>query len=156
MKEISRSVHKLVVLPLLLMAAGQGLAVAQEPPDRPKIGLALAGGGAKGAAHVGVLKVLEELQIPVDYIAGTSMGAVIGGLYASGMSADELEEALLAVDWHRVMNDKPPRRDLSFRRKEDDSRYLLPIEAGLKRIVRRTPCGCLSIVRCDTCRLLGS
>ena len=58
--------------------------------ERPKIGLALSGGGARGAAHVGVFKLLEELQIPVDYIAGTSMGAVVGGLYASGMSSDEI------------------------------------------------------------------
>jgi NTE family protein len=59
---------------------------------RPKIGVALSGGGALGMAHIGALKVLEELEIPVDYIAGTSMGAVVGGLYASGMSPDEMDE----------------------------------------------------------------
>ncbi|MCH7931026.1 MAG: patatin-like phospholipase family protein, partial [Proteobacteria bacterium] len=66
------------------------LAQQRSALERPKIGLVLAGGGAKGAAHVGVIKVLEELGVPIDYIAGTSMGAIVGGLYASGLSSDEL------------------------------------------------------------------
>ena len=65
---------------------------------QPKVGLVLAGGGAKGASHVGVIKVLEELGVPIDYIAGTSMGAVVGGLYASGMNAVQLEEAVKSID----------------------------------------------------------
>lgn len=69
------------------------IAGAQES-DRPKIGLALSGGGARGAAHVGVIQVLEELRIPIDYIAGTSMGSIVGGLYASGMSSDEIAQQL--------------------------------------------------------------
>ncbi|MEO1086969.1 MAG: patatin-like phospholipase family protein, partial [Acidobacteriota bacterium] len=92
--------------------------------DRPKIGLALSGGGAKGCAHVGVLEVLEELQIPVDYIAGTSMGSIVGGLYASGLSIEEIKEILISVDWGDAFQDSPNRQDLSFRRKEDDQRYL--------------------------------
>ncbi|POF52037.1 serine protease, partial [Vibrio vulnificus] len=71
-------------------AAAQEAAVAKDD-DRPKVAVVLAGGGAKGAAHIGVLKALEEMQIPVDYITGTSMGAYVGGLYATGMSADEIE-----------------------------------------------------------------
>ena len=67
--------------------------------ERPKIGLVLSGGGARGAAHVGVLKVPERHRIPIDYIAGTSMGSIVGGLYASGMSAIEIEQALMQVDW---------------------------------------------------------
>ncbi len=70
--------------------------------ERPKIGLVLSGGGARGAAHVGVLQVLEQMQIPVDYIAGTSMGAIIGGLYASGYTAAEVETALGGIDWDDV------------------------------------------------------
>src|SRR5439155_517489 len=80
---------------LLAALALLGSAQAQTaPPERPRIGLVLSGGGARGLAHVGVLKVLEREHVPIDVIAGTSMGAIIGGLYASGMSADELELAL--------------------------------------------------------------
>ncbi len=71
-----------------------GVAQPKSPEGRPKIGLVLAGGGAKGAAHVGVIKVLEEIGVPIDYIAGTSMGSIVGGLYASGLSAAELEAAV--------------------------------------------------------------
>ncbi len=83
---------------------------------RPKVGLVLAGGGAKGASHVGVIKVLEELGVPIDYIAGTSMGAVVGGLYASGMNAAQLEEAVKSIDWTDIFNDKPARENRDFRR----------------------------------------
>lgn len=134
-----------VIAVFLLLAdrlAAQGpQAAAPSPPSRPKIGLALAGGGAKGAAHVGVLKTLEELNIPVDYIAGTSMGAIIGGLYATGMSADELREALLAVDWTDALSDSPRRQDLSFRRKEEKTRYPFDIEGGLRKGGIRFPSG---------------
>src|SRR5579862_511303 len=67
--------------------------------SRPRIGLVLSGGGARGAAHVGVLKVLEQLHIPIDAIAGTSMGAVVGGLYASGLSARDIEKIMTSVNW---------------------------------------------------------
>ena len=115
--------------PLESMAAGsdQGSYSA-----RPKIGLALSGGGARGAAHVGVLKVLEELRVPVDYIAGTSMGAIVGGLYASGMSPDEIEKALVEMDWDIVLHDGQMRPDRSFRRKLDDRLYLSKLKAGVK------------------------
>ena len=104
---------------------------AQGDPDRPKIGLALSGGGAKGAAHVGVLKRLEELNIPIDYIAGTSMGAIVGGLYASGMTADELAKAIEGIDWNAALEDQPPRKDMAFRRKEDTARYATDIQLGV-------------------------
>jgi NTE family protein len=100
---------------------------------RPKIGLALGGGGARGAAHVGILRALEEMHVPVDYVAGTSMGAVVGGLYASGMTTDEIEQALVTTDWRDALNDRTRYRDLSFRRKEDENRYLTAFEAGLRR-----------------------
>jgi NTE family protein len=118
---------------------GQG--TGPPPSPRPRIGLALAGGGAKGAAHIGVLKTLEELHVPVDYIAGTSMGSIIGGLYATGMSADELREALLAVDWTDALSDSPRREDLEFRRKEDKTRYPFDLEGGLRKGGIRFPSG---------------
>ncbi|MEL0217876.1 MAG: patatin-like phospholipase family protein [Gammaproteobacteria bacterium] len=73
--------------------------------DQPTIGLVLSGGGARGAAHIGVLKYLEANNIPVDIITGTSFGAIVGGLYASGMSAAEIEEAMLGMDWARALTD---------------------------------------------------
>lgn len=109
-----------------LPAAGQ----APEPPRRPKIGLALGGGGARGGAHVGVLRVLEEMRIPVDMIAGTSMGAVIGGAYASGMSVDEIEEMLESIDWDDLFRSGPRREDLTFRRKEDTRSFSMDVEIG--------------------------
>src|SRR5213594_3285563 len=101
-------------------------------PHRPRIGLALSGGGARGFAHVGVLEVLEELRVPVDFIAGTSMGAIVGGLYASGLSPERIRTVILGLDWSDLFNDRPPRRDLWFRRKEDDTSDLIKLEMGLK------------------------
>jgi NTE family protein len=98
--------------------------------SRPKIGLVLGGGGARGSAHVGVLKVLEELHIPIDYIAGNSMGAIVGGLYASGMTPDQIGHELKTIDWDDVFNDAPPRPERSFRRKRDDDLYLVKSKLG--------------------------
>jgi NTE family protein len=95
------------------------------------VGLVLSGGGARGAAHIGVLRVLEELEIPIDCIAGTSMGAVVGGFYAAGWSPDDIERELLAIDWTELFRGEAPRRNLSFRRKEDDIRYI-DFDAGLR------------------------
>ena len=92
---------------LFLVSAHTATAFAQEVVnDRPRIGLALSGGGARGAAHIGVLKILERERIPIDYIAGTSMGSIVGGMYASGMSLEEIETQLVAVDWDDVFDDK--------------------------------------------------
>ena len=94
----------------------------EKPPvvDRPKIGLALGGGGARGGAHIGVLKVLEEMRIPVDYIAGTSMGSIVGGLLATGMSSEEIEAAISEADWDDLFSDDTSREDRPLRRKNDD------------------------------------
>ena len=100
--------------------------------ERPRIGLVLGGGGARGAAHIGVLKELERHRIPIDAIAGTSMGAVVGGLYASGKSPAELEAIIASLDWVDALSDEPPRRDLSFRRKQDDAKYPINLELGLR------------------------
>jgi len=99
---------------------------------RPVIGLVLSGGGARGASHVGVLKVLEELRIPVDIITGTSMGAVTGGLYAYGYSAEELEQLLSTADWENLFSDKPSRTQLNPRRKLDNQNLPIKYEIGFK------------------------
>ena len=87
---------------------------------RPKICLVLSGGGARGAAHVGVLKVLEEYRVPIDCIAGTSMGALVGGAYATGMGVAEMEAINQGITVERLFKEKPPREELSPRRKADD------------------------------------
>jgi NTE family protein len=99
---------------------------------RPRVCLVLSGGGARGIAHVGVIKALEEMHVPIDCIAGTSMGAVIGGLYASGMTASQIDETMRSVDWQEAFRDSPPRRDLTFRRKQDDRNFLVRLPLGLK------------------------
>ena len=91
--------------------------------DRPKVGLVLGGGGARGAAHVGVLKVIERERIPIDYIAGTSMGAIVGALYASGRDAAEIEGVINSIDWHDALIDKGPRSEHSIRSKKNDVEF---------------------------------
>src|SRR6266478_5738856 len=99
---------------------------------RPRVGLVLSGGGARGAAHIGVLKVLEELHVPIDAIAGTSMGAVVGGLYASGLDAHEIEAIMTSLNWQDAFRDRPPREDLTFRRKQEDQNFLVKFPLGLR------------------------
>jgi NTE family protein len=113
----------------------------QGEPGRPRIGLVLSGGGARGAAHIGVLKVLEEHHIPVDAIAGTSMGAVVGGLYASGLNARDIERVMTSFDWQSAFSDRPARTDLNFRRKLEDQNYLVKFPLGLKGGRFRLPRG---------------
>ena len=138
------AVPALLLLFLTIQVLGLPAVVAAEDGTRPTIGVAFGGGGAKGGAHVGVLKVMEELHIPIDYISGTSIGAIVGGLYASGMTAAELEDALASVDWDEAMRDKPPRRDLSFRRKEEDARFLFDLEMGIGKGGLKFPAGLIS------------
>ncbi len=116
---------------------------------RPKIGLVLSGGGARGAAHVGVIKVLEEMRIPIDYIAGTSIGALIGASYASGTPIAELEERLTNADWDDLLTDTSPRADRSFLRKEEDQARLLKLELGISREGLRLPAGAISGQKLD-------
>ena len=109
-------------------AATAAAAPAAKP--RPKVGLVLSGGGARGITHVGVLKVLHEMRIPIDYIAATSMGAIVGGLYASGMAPDTMQRHLGAVSWPTLLSDSPPRPDVAFRRKEEETAFPLGFELG--------------------------
>ncbi len=138
-------IAKLVGLTALLLA--HLTAGAQESPNqqsstddaanrpavgRPRIGLVLSGGGARGAAHIGVLKMLDRLHVPVDAIAGTSMGAVVGGLYASGMSGEEIERAMASVNWQSAFRDRSQRGELDYRRKEEDREFLVNLPLGLQ------------------------
>lgn len=108
------------------------LALALPLPALAKTCLVLGGGGARGAAHIGVLKVLERERIPIDCIAGTSMGAVAGGLYAAGYDAAAVEAVLKGIDWKDMFRDDPSREELPMRRKDDELRFLGGIELGLK------------------------
>ncbi len=101
-------------------------------PARPRIGLVLSGGGARGAAHIGVLKVLEQLHVPIDAIAGTSVGAVVGGLYASGLSAAQIESVMSSLNFQDAFRDRPPRTELSFRRKAEDRDFLVKFPLGIR------------------------
>ncbi|MGB5257108.1 MAG: patatin-like phospholipase family protein, partial [Woeseiaceae bacterium] len=117
--------------------------------ERPRVGLVLGGGGARGAAHIGVLKELERLRIPVDVITGTSMGAIVGGLYASGMTAAELEDLVGSLDWAGALSDKPDREDLSFRRKQDDAQFPIDFEVGVRGTDLQLPKGVIQGQKLD-------
>ena len=125
-----------VLLLIPCAAAAQDSPPATRAQERPKgrarIGVALEGGGALGLAHIGVLKWFEEHHIPVDYIAGTSMGGLVGGFYATGMSPADLKKLIEGVDWNGVLSDATPFEDLSYRRKEDQRAYPNPFVIGLK------------------------
>ncbi len=114
-----------------ILAAASLLASLHAAEERPKIGLVLGGGGALGLAHIGVLQELEKLQIPVDYIGGTSMGAVVAGMYASGMPPDEMERQFTTMDWWEVLKDRSSYQFLDYRKKLDDKRFM-GMEFGLK------------------------
>src|SRR5262245_63705250 len=107
-------------------------AIANAAVAQPRVGLALSGGGARGIAHIGVLKVLEELRVPVHCVVGTSMGSIVGGAYASGARPTDLESTVLATDWDAVFSDRPPREEISSRRKQDDYKTLFAPEFGFK------------------------
>lgn len=146
----------LLLVAALTLPAAQAQTVPPNPPPgpvpapaadqakRPRLGLVLSGGGARGLAHVGVLKVLEREHIPVDVITGTSMGAIIGGLYASGMSAEDLDRELSKIAWDRLFASRVDRQDLSQRRKEEDFEFSATIEFGLREGEVRVPTGTLS------------
>lgn len=119
-----------VILIYVILLTNTCWVQATEPPTtkhRPRIGLVLSGGGAKGLAHIGVLKVLEQAGIYPDYIGGTSMGSIIGALYAVGYSADSIKSMVLKLDWQELLTDKINRRDLSMDDKLIDGKYFAPI-----------------------------
>lgn len=113
---------KKAIIIFVLILAKLNLAFAA---DRPKIGLVLSGGGARGAAHIGVIEALEEMQIPIDCIVGTSMGAVIGGLYASGVPIEKIKKDFLAMDWDGIFEHDIFRENLYYRRKRDQDLFMI-------------------------------
>lgn len=119
---------------MVLSAPGDGAAtqaVGQAAaPQRPKICLVLSGGGARGAAHVGVIKVLEEYRVPIHCIAGTSMGSLVGGAYATGMSVEDMERVNANISVEKLFKEKPPRQELAMRRKADDYKNYFSPEIG--------------------------
>jgi NTE family protein len=131
----------LMAVPLVARAAQ---CVPATDPVRPKIGLALGGGGARGAAHVGVLKMLEEMRIPVDFIAGTSVGAVVGGFYATGMPVEEIEDLLLKTNWAQLFSDASKRQDRPLRRKLDDALGLYGPKFGVGQDASWLPGGAIA------------
>ncbi|MCH8181215.1 MAG: patatin-like phospholipase family protein [Proteobacteria bacterium] len=129
---------------LATAAAAEPVALPAAPGAHPRVGLVLSGGGARGLAHVGVLKVLERERIPVDVIAGTSMGAIVGGLYASGLSAAEIEVEVARLNWGEVFAARVDRQNLSQRRKEQDFEVSPLIEVGVGADGLKAPLGAVS------------
>ncbi|MHB8138760.1 MAG: patatin-like phospholipase family protein [Smithellaceae bacterium] len=140
--KIIRSLFFGMVMSVFLFAADAqaGPTIAQ---GHPRIGLVLSGGGARGMAHVGVIQVLEEMKIPISCIAGTSMGAIVGGLYAAGMSPAEMEKVVTSMEWNEAFKDKPPPSELTFRRKKDAVEYLIDTDLGFKNGKFQIPKGLL-------------
>jgi NTE family protein len=129
---LQKLVSALLILAGLFLAGSIPATAATVDPSRPKIGIALGGGSAMGFVHIGVLRWLEENRIPVDYIAGTSMGGLMGGCYAMGMSPAEMEQLVLEVDWDQIFNSNPPYNALEYRRKEDQQEFPAEITLGTR------------------------
>jgi NTE family protein len=137
-----------------LLVLSPGGASAQGPGDgaapRPRVCLVLAGGGARGAAHIGVIKVLEQLRVPVDCIAGTSMGALVGAAYATGMSAGQMEGIVAGLSSEALFVDRPPREDLPMRAKIDERRNFIGPELGVRAGHLQAQKGIVAGVRLET------
>lgn len=126
-----RSSCALFLSSLLFLSATTTPSSAADGDDELRVGLVLSGGGARGAAHIGVIQVLEEEGLVVDYVVGTSMGAIVGGIYASGRDGEQLADGFRAVDWRRALDDTPARRQRTFRRKQEDATYIRGLELGV-------------------------
>ncbi|WP_423839836.1 patatin-like phospholipase family protein [Vibrio mytili] len=131
----------LVVSVFLIVPSSFAQTENNESLSRPKIAVVLAGGGAKGAAHIGVLKALEEMNVPVDIVTGTSMGAYVGGLYATGMSADEIESFIYSIDWNSGYRDRVDRSQRRVRDKVYEDRYQITTDLGVRFGEIRAPTG---------------
>lgn len=117
---------------------------------RPKIGLVLSGGGARGAAHVGVLKVLEEYRVPIHFIVGTSMGALVGAAYSTGTGVVEMEQIISGISTELLFKEKPPRQELSMRQKQDDFNIFFGPEIGINNGKIGLPKGMVTGVQLET------
>ena len=130
--------------PLALLLLAFCVPAIAAPPAQPRIGLVLSGGGARGSAHIGVLKVLEEMRIPIHAVAGTSMGSLVGGGYASGLSADQLETRVTSVVWNDLFNDDPSRNKWPARRKQGSERPTWDFTIGVRDGKFQLPKGAIS------------
>ena len=131
---VTLQLRVLAAVALVCLASASGSAEGPPAPvNRPKIGLVLEGGGALGLAHIGVITWLEEHHIPVSYVAGTSMGGLVGGVYATGRSPAEVRELVESINWNDVLRGQVPFKNLDFRRKQDSVVYPGSIEFGLKK-----------------------
>lgn len=157
--KVRYSVLSCVTKPLLatiLLLAGAQPGQAEEPAPaadahtRPKVCLVLSGGGARGAAHVGVLKVLDEYRVPVHCIVGTSMGSLVGAAYATGMTFDEMDHIIGSITSELLFKEKPPREELAIRRKQDDNSILFTPEVGIDDGDIRIGKGIVSGVQLET------
>jgi NTE family protein len=127
----------------LVVAAGPSLA-QQPPPHRPKVALVLSGGGAMGIAHVGAILELERLGIRPDIVVGTSMGSIVGGLYASGMNGEELQRAVESMNWDAIFDATPPRDGLTFRQKQQEAEFPVKPTIGVVKGRPRAPAALVS------------
>ncbi|MCB0286862.1 MAG: patatin-like phospholipase family protein, partial [Calditrichaeota bacterium] len=142
MTKLSRQTVRLLLIVLWIASGSQHLFAQPETPFRPKIGLVFSGGGAKGFAHIGVLKVLEEIGMPIDCISGNSMGSIVGGLYAIGYRAADLEKIATQTDWDVVLKDRVERSALSMEQKFYDARYNVSLDLDGLRV--KLPSGLIS------------
>ncbi len=145
-KNYSTFILAIPIILFLLVQHFEGTAIAaidknklfRNYKKRPKIALVLSGGGAKGIAHVGVLKIIERTGLQVDYITGTSMGSIVGGLYASGYTADMLEQLVLNMDWDAMLEDEISRRSTSIEEKGEHDKYITSFQIAKKGILLPT------------------
>lgn len=155
-RSFAATAARLAAVSLTFLAAGAlaepqpAAAAGVESRTRPKVCLVLSGGGARGAAHVGVLKVLEEFRVPVDCITGTSMGSIVGGAFASGIPIDDMEKTLASMSTRLLFRDLPPREERAVRLKRDDATNLAPVEIGLRDGDVLLPQGAVSGVQLES------
>ena len=141
---------KLFIWTCILLMAGLGTVKAQdEAPKRKKVGLVLAGGGAKGAAHVGVIKVLEKAGIPIDIVTGTSIGSIVGGLYSMGYDAELMDSIFRDVDWGYVLRDRTAHKNISLDDRENQSIYILDHKVWLDKSANKYAGGFIKGINVD-------
>ncbi|MCH8495895.1 MAG: patatin-like phospholipase family protein [Balneolales bacterium] len=134
MKSILSALFLFILIPPSLATENNNTLIMTDSNDGPRIGLVLSGGGAKGLAHISVLKLLEEVNMPIDFIGGTSMGSIIGGLYAIGYTADEIEQIVLDENWARLFDDRTNRRIIPIEEKQWDGKYMINLPVNNFRI----------------------
>ena len=116
--------YKPILVCLLLLVQ---TATAQPPAQRPRLGVTLSGGGAKGLAHIGILKAIDSAGLNIDYITGTSMGSIIGSLYAIGYTADSIEKITRTIDWDLLLSNQSSLRSIFMEEKDEYSKYVIEL-----------------------------